>query len=74
MPGNPSECRERAKRCLQLAEETTNPAVKDSLTDFARQWARLATDLEVTRLLLDEFGLPQPQTARVDAANGLSLA
>ena len=54
MPGNPKECREHAKRCLQLAHETTNPVLKDSLTDIAGQWTRLATDLEVTKQLLDE--------------------
>jgi hypothetical protein len=31
MPENPKECRERAKRCLQLAHETTNPVLKDRL-------------------------------------------
>ena len=46
--------REHAKRCLQLAHETTNPVLKDSLTDIAGQWTRLATDLEVTKQLLDE--------------------
>jgi hypothetical protein len=71
MPGNPKECREHAKRCLQLAHETTNPALKDSLTDIAGQWTRLATDLEVTKLLLDELGQPQPQTGCVEA-NGFS--
>jgi hypothetical protein len=71
MPGNPTQCREHAKRCLQLAHETTNPVLKDSLTDIARQWTRLATDLEVTRLLLDEFGEPQPQTGCIDV-NGFS--
>ena len=58
MPGDPKECREHAKRCLQLAYETTNPALKDSLTDIAGQWMRLATDLEATKRLLDEWGEP----------------
>ena len=71
MPGNPKECREHAKRCLQLAHETTNPVLKDSLTDIAGQWTRLATDLEVTKQLLDELGQPQPQTGCIDA-NGFS--
>jgi hypothetical protein len=74
MPGNPKECRERAKRCLQLAHETANPVLKDSLTDIGRQWTRLATDLEATRLLLDEFGLPQPQTECIEANGSSHLA
>ena len=74
MPGNPKECRERAKRCLQLAHETPNPVLKDSLTDIARQWTRLATDLEATRLLLDEWGEPQTKTRCISGAesNGFS--
>jgi len=74
MPGNPNECREHAKRCLQLAHETTNPVLKDSLTDIAGLWTRLATDLEATRLLLDQFGEPQPQTGCIDANGSSRLA
>jgi hypothetical protein len=59
MPGNPKECREHAKRCLQLADETTNPALRDSLLDISTQWIRLAADLDRTWLLLAEFGEPQ---------------
>jgi hypothetical protein len=69
MPGNPKECREHAKRCLQLAQETKNPVLKESLTDIAGQWTRLATDLEVTTLLLDEMGMPQPQTGCISSAD-----
>jgi hypothetical protein len=73
MPGNPKECRENAKRCLQLAHETTNPALKNSLTDIAGQWTRLATDLEVTRQLLDELREPQPQTGCISSAESNAL-
>jgi hypothetical protein len=34
---------------MQLAEETKNPAVKESLLDVARTWVRLAADLEATQ-------------------------
>jgi hypothetical protein len=61
MPGDPKECREHAKRCLQLADETTNPALKDSLIEISTQWLRLAADLDRTWLLLAEFGEPQLQ-------------
>ena len=58
MPGDPKQCREHAKRCLQLAQEATNPALKDSLSDIAQQWMHLATDLEATKRLLDAWGEP----------------
>jgi hypothetical protein len=61
VPGDPKECREHAKRCLQLADETTNPALKDSLLDISRHWMRLAADLDRTWLLLAEVGEPQLQ-------------
>ena len=55
MPGDPNECREHAKRCWALASETKNPELRDSLTDLAQRWARLATDLEVTLKLLEQW-------------------
>jgi hypothetical protein len=61
MPGDPQECREHAKRCWQLASETNNLALRDSLTEIAQKWARLATELEATKTLLDEWGDPMPQ-------------
>ena len=61
MPGDPKECREHAKRCLQLADETTNPTLKDSLIEISTHWLRLAADLDRTWLLLAEFGEPQLQ-------------
>ena len=58
MPGDPKECREHAKRCFQLAEETANPSLKESLTDIAQKWISLASDLEATKRLLDGWGDP----------------
>ena len=36
------ECREQAKRCLRLADETSDPAIKASLLRSAEGWKRLA--------------------------------
>jgi hypothetical protein len=58
MPGDPKECREHAKRCLQLAHKATNPVLKESLSDIAQTWMRLATDIEATKRLLDTWGDP----------------
>jgi hypothetical protein len=41
MPWNPKECREHARRCLKIAQEATNPALKASLEEIAQQWLRL---------------------------------
>jgi hypothetical protein len=53
MPGDPNECRERAKRCWALAAEARNPALKESLIDLAQRWSALATDLEATNSLVE---------------------
>jgi hypothetical protein len=58
MPGDPKECREHAKRCLKIAQEATNPALRASLEDIAQQWLRLAADLEATKPLLGAWGDP----------------
>ena len=58
MPGNPEECRAHARRCWALAAEVTNPVLKESLTDLAQRWAKVAADLEVTRQLLSS-GAPR---------------
>ena len=56
MPGDPEGCRQHAKRCWALASETKNPDLKESLTDLAQRWARLAIDLETTLKLLEQWG------------------
>jgi hypothetical protein len=64
MPGDPGECRERAKRCLQMASETAHPPLKQSLTEIANHWIRLATELEATKRLLDEWRDPRSDKPR----------
>jgi hypothetical protein len=64
MPGNPTDCREHAKRCWALASETTNPILKDTLVELAQRWALLAIDLEFTGQLLAEWGDPGKLTSR----------
>jgi|KBSMisStaDraftv2_1062788.scaffolds.fasta_scaffold211945_1 hypothetical protein len=46
MSADPKECREQAKRCLRLAAEANDPVLRDSLTDTAHRWERLAAELQ----------------------------
>jgi len=46
MPGDPRECRARATRCEELAKTAENPEHARVLTHLARQWLRLALQLE----------------------------
>ena len=39
-----------------MAAVTKNPSLKESLTDLAKRWARLATELEATRILFEKVG------------------
>ena len=56
MPSDAERCREHAKECWVWAAGTKNPSLKDSLTDLAKRWARLATELEATRILFERVG------------------
>jgi hypothetical protein len=60
MPATPNECRERAKRCLEIAYSATNPRLKQSLETIAQTWMRLATELGSTERLLEAWGDPRP--------------
>jgi hypothetical protein len=48
-----------------MASLATNPTLKESLEDTAQQWIRLASELEATKRLLDEWGDPR-FTAKAD--------
>ena len=56
MPSDAERCREHAKECWVWAAGTKNPSLKESLTDLAKRWARLATELEATRILFEKVG------------------
>jgi hypothetical protein len=56
MPSDAERCREHATECSAWAARTNNPSLKESLTDLAKRWTRLATELEATRVLFEEIG------------------
>jgi hypothetical protein len=39
-----NECRENARRCVMLANQTTDALVKERLFETAQGWMRLAVD------------------------------
>ena len=55
MPGDAERCRDHAKECWAWAADTKNPSLRESLTDLAKRWARLATELEAT-ILFEKVG------------------
>ena len=56
MPGDAERCREHAKECWAWAASTNNPSLRESLTDLAKRWTRLATEIEASRILFEEVG------------------
>lgn len=66
MPGNPHECREHAKNCLRLAEETRLPETKAKFEALARTWMALAADLEATIQLLKDAAVSRVKPSGVD--------
>jgi hypothetical protein len=43
-----------------LPQKQNNPDLRESLTMLAHNWARMATELEAVKRLLDEWGDPIP--------------
>jgi hypothetical protein len=58
MPGDPKECRANAERCSELAAETTNKRLNESLLSLAAMWTQLAMELDHTRNLMEARGAP----------------
>jgi hypothetical protein len=66
MPGDPNECREHAKQCLELASKS--PPLSLSCTRFeelAQTWLRLARDLEHARARSERWGGSQVSENRL---------
>ena len=48
MPGDPKEARAHAANCMGLAEMASSPTLQKTFADLAKQWNRLANELETT--------------------------
>jgi hypothetical protein len=46
MPGDPKEARAHAANCVQLAETASSPTLQQTFADLAKQWNRLANELD----------------------------
>jgi hypothetical protein len=52
MPGDPKECRQHAAHCYVLAAQATSPSAKETFTNLAKHWERLAAELESAQVFL----------------------
>jgi len=57
---DPKECRENALRCTDLAERTEIPARAQLFRGLAKQWLRMAIELERAEALREEYE-PKPR-------------
>jgi hypothetical protein len=55
MPGDPKECRENAKRCLESAQSARTLADRERFEGLAQRWLDLAADFEATNMLLGKW-------------------
>ena len=55
MSGDPTEYRAHATRCAELAAEAKEPRLKQTLTNIAASWVKLACELERAHTLRDEL-------------------
>jgi len=54
MPGNPTECRNHALFCTELAAAARTRRSKALFLDLSQSWERLATQLEDAKLTESE--------------------
>jgi hypothetical protein len=58
MSGNPEECREHAKECLEQARSAPTLLVMTKFESLAHSWLRLAYELERAERLRERFKEP----------------
>ena len=66
MPGDPKEARAHAAKCKQLAETASSPTLQQTFADLAKQWNRLANELDDAYALLkalNELDLKEATTS-----------
>ena len=72
MPGDPKEARAHAVNCVQLAETARSATVQKTFADLAKQWNRLANELDHAHALqkaLNELDLKEGTTSDGDLSS-----
>ena len=50
------ECRNRAKECFRIAESSPNPLVRQTFSELAAAWLRLANETDTNQALIEHWG------------------
>jgi hypothetical protein len=56
MPGDPTECRENAACCREMAARAPSAAARETFHNLADSWERLALQLENAQVLVKSMG------------------
>ena len=73
MPGDPKECREHARNCIEMAEQAVTAQGRATLINLANHWTKLATELESAQTFLNSLKameLNTPSDGRTAPGNG----
>jgi hypothetical protein len=63
MPGDPTLCREHARRCAELAALVATPEEQEHFLALERTWFRFAADLESAEAFLNAMDEIDPNPA-----------
>lgn len=59
------ECRSRAKECIRIAESSRNSIDRQTFSELAAVWLRLATEIDTSQALIEHWGaLDSPPDTR----------
>ena len=50
------ECRNRAKECFRIAESSPNPLDRQTFSELASAWLRLANEIDTNQALIEHWG------------------
>jgi hypothetical protein len=53
MPGDPLECRQHARHCVELSEQARTPEMRQTFLHLSDTWIRLAAELESAQAFLN---------------------
>ena len=64
MPGDPKEARAYAANCMGLAETASSPTLQQTFFDLAKQWTRLANELDLEEASTSDGDLSSLEKAK----------
>ena len=68
--GDSQECRNRAKECFRIAERSPNPLDRQTFSELAAAWLRLANEIDTNQALIEHWGaLERPTDTLTVRAN-----